>query len=82
MPLVKHFLSIRPTPENIHPSKSFGNPAVAPLDLAIRSKDVGCIELMVRYATVHDVQRVWNSSKDLSEPIKAILTRKVSPTQL
>lgn len=60
--------------QDYHPSKAtlLG---ITPLQLAIESSDSATIELLVKHATTHDVERCWDLS--ISEDIKEILRTKV-----
>jgi len=62
--------------QDYHPSKA--TPLrCTPLQLAIESNDKATIELLVKHATTHNVERCWKAV-DLSEEVRDILRTKVS----
>lgn len=64
--------------EGYHPSKAASS-GRTPLQLAIDSGVSAMVELLVKDATTHDVERCWKS-ESISEEIKQILRTKVNPT--
>ena len=66
--------------QEYHPSKATPLRRT-PLQLAIESDDKATIELLVKHATTHDVERCWKAI-DLSEEVKDILRTKVSYNDL
>lgn len=67
-PVARHFISLYQNTkstdpkyqsfcEGCHPSKAING--TTPLQLAFKSKNVDMIELLLNYATVHDVGRCW-----------------------
>jgi ankyrin repeat protein len=74
-PVVQFFLARRgKASDGCHPSKAAPD-GRTPLDLAIVSGSFSLIQLMVKDATVHNVQRCWERSP--SDQIKDILETKV-----
>jgi hypothetical protein len=63
--------------QDCHPSKATPS-GFTPLQLAIESNDRPTIELLVKHATTHDVERCW-TQLGLSEDIREILRIKVDP---
>jgi hypothetical protein len=61
--------------QDYHPSKATPSGST-PLQFAIESNDSSTIELLVKHATTHDVERCWKQL-DMSEDIKEILRTKV-----
>lgn len=61
--------------ESYHPSKAALS-GRTPLQLAIESHVPAMVELLVKNATPHDVERCWKS-ESISEEIKQILRKKV-----
>lgn len=77
-PAVRFFLSLKPTPENCHPSRACAD-GRTPLRLALEGKGsqdkvVEVLKLVVKDATVHVVEKCWNES--LSEGVKEVLQSK------
>jgi len=71
----RFFLSRRTKGEGCHPSKAALD-GRTPLQLAIASGSVSMVELVLKDATVHDVQRCWERSP-LADDMKSILATKV-----
>lgn len=72
--------------DGCHPGKVVGGlngyESKTPLDLAMESGSLDCVELMVKYATVHKVEAVWNSlsssggeAEGIDKVRKALLTK-------
>jgi ankyrin repeat protein len=61
--------------QDCHPSKATPSGST-PLQLAIESNDLVTVELLVKHATTHDVERCWKLM-DISEDIKEVLRTKV-----
>lgn len=61
--------------EGCHPSKAAPD-GRTPLQLAIASDNPTMVELMLKDATVHDVERLW-AQPSLSPALKKILETKV-----
>ncbi|KAJ7577400.1 hypothetical protein C8J56DRAFT_366833 [Mycena floridula] len=77
VPVISHFLSLHPRIEGCHPSKAAGVPSRTPLEMAIHSGDGACVDLMVKFATVHDVQKQWELlCQDDRHNLKSILEKK------
>jgi hypothetical protein len=74
-PVVRFFLARRgKLSDGWHPSKAAPD-GRTPLDLAIVGKSISLVQLMVKDATVHNVQHCWEQSS--SGPIKDVLETKV-----
>ncbi|KAE9408245.1 hypothetical protein BT96DRAFT_28448 [Gymnopus androsaceus JB14] len=62
------------THKDVHPSRAAKN-GQTPLQLAIKSKNLDMISLVVKDATVHDVRRCWDMN-DVSDAVREILKTK------
>lgn len=60
---------------DVHPSRAAKN-GETPLQLAIKSKDLSILRLVIKDATVHDVQRCWDAT-DISDEMREVLRSKV-----
>ncbi|KAJ3935487.1 MAG: hypothetical protein NXY57DRAFT_1097962 [Lentinula lateritia] len=59
---------------DVHPSRAAKN-GETPLQLAIKSKDLSILRLVIKDATVHDVQRCWDAT-DISDEMREVLRSK------
>ncbi|KAJ3883261.1 hypothetical protein F5051DRAFT_484145 [Lentinula edodes] len=59
---------------DVHPSRAAKN-GETPLQLAIKSKDLSILRLVIKDATVHDVQRCWDAA-DISDEMREVLRSK------
>ncbi|KAF5386702.1 hypothetical protein D9615_001736 [Tricholomella constricta] len=82
-PVVRFFLTRRAKPSGCHPSKAAAD-GRTPLQLAITSHSVSTVELLLKDATVHDVERCWEQEalpvaiKDILETKKGFVPRSTS----
>lgn len=75
-PVARFFLSRRAnSSEGCHPSKASAD-GRTPLQLAIASGSVSTVELVLKDATVHDVERCWEQTS-LPPLMKEVLETKV-----
>ncbi|KAJ3805126.1 hypothetical protein F5876DRAFT_82142 [Lentinula aff. lateritia] len=59
---------------DVHPSRAAKN-GETPLQLAIMSRDLSILRLVIKDATVHDVQRCWDAA-DISDEMREVLRSK------
>lgn len=80
-PVTSYFLNRRAkSQDGCHPSKATPD-GRTPLQLAIASDNPSMVELMLKDATVHDVERLWEQTS-LPYALKKILETKVDSTYL
>jgi hypothetical protein len=75
IPVAHFFISHRAKTEGCHPSKAAVD-GRTPLQLGIASNSMPMVELVLKHATVHDVQKCWERLS-LSPDVKNILKTKV-----
>jgi curved DNA-binding protein CbpA len=77
---IRYFLSIKPTPEGCHPSKA-AQDGRKPLQIAMaaRTFNAEALSIIVKEATVHDVEKCWSFAT--SDDVKSILASKVKFTK-
>jgi hypothetical protein len=77
VPVVRFFLAQRgKSTEGCHSSKAAPD-GRTPLQLAIASGSADMVQLLLKDATVHDVERCWQHN-NMAPKIKEILATKVS----
>lgn len=80
-PVTSYFLNRKSkSQEGCHPSKAAPD-GRTPLQLAIASDNPAMVELMLKDATVHDVERLW-AQPTLSPELKKILETKVGGSNI